>query len=53
MFIKEIPMDTRHIHISDYDYPLLDERIAKFPKTERDTSKLLVYRKVKYVRTSS
>lgn len=38
-------MDTRHIHISDYDYPLLDERIAKFPKTERDTSKLLVYRK--------
>ena len=37
-------MDTKHIHISDYNYPLPDERIAKFPKTERDTSKLLVYR---------
>ena len=38
-------MDTRHIHISDYDYPLPDDRIAKFPKAERDSSKLLVYRK--------
>ena len=38
-------MDTKHIHISDYNYPLPDERIAKFPKTERDTSKLLVYNK--------
>ena len=36
-------MDTKHIHISDYDYPLPDERIAKFPITERDHSKLLVY----------
>lgn len=36
-------MDTRHIHISDYDYPLPDERIAKFPLAERDHSKLLVY----------
>ena len=38
------PMDPRHIHISDYNYPLPDERIAKFPLTRRDQSKLLVYR---------
>lgn len=37
-------MDTKHIHISDYDYPLPDSRIAKFPLKERDHSKLLVYR---------
>lgn len=37
-------MDTKHIHISDYDYPLPDDRIAKFPLKERDHSKLLVYR---------
>jgi S-adenosylmethionine:tRNA ribosyltransferase-isomerase len=36
--------DPKHIHISDYNYPLPDERIAKFPKAERDHSKLLVYR---------
>lgn len=38
-------MDTRHIHISDYNYPLPDERIAKFPLSQRDHSKLLIYRK--------
>ena len=31
--------DPRHIEISDYDYPLPDERIAKFPLPERDSSK--------------
>lgn len=36
--------DTKHIHISDYSYPLPDERIAKFPLPVRDQSKLLVYR---------
>ena len=36
-------MDTKHIQIRDYDYPLTDERIAKFPLPERDSSKLLVY----------
>ena len=36
--------ETRHIHISDYNYPLPDNRIAKFPLKQRDTSKLLVYR---------
>jgi S-adenosylmethionine:tRNA ribosyltransferase-isomerase len=29
--------------ISDYTYQLPDERIAKYPLSERDTSKLLVY----------
>lgn len=37
-------MDTKNIHISDYNYPLPDERIAKFPIAQRDHSKLLVYR---------
>jgi len=37
-------MDTKHIHISEYNYELPDERIAKFPLQERDHSKLLVYR---------
>lgn len=35
----------KHIRISEYNYPLPDERIAKFPLAERDQSKLLVYRK--------
>ena len=37
-------MDTKHIHISDYNYPLPDGRIAKFPLAQRDQSKLLIYR---------
>ena len=37
-------MDTKHIHISDYNYSLPDERIAKFPMAERDHSKLLIYK---------
>ena len=36
--------DPRHIHISDYNYCLPEERIAKFPLPRRDSSKLLVYR---------
>lgn len=32
------------IRIEDYNYPLPDERIAKYPLTERDSSKLLCYR---------
>jgi hypothetical protein len=39
--MKENP---KHIHISEYNYPLPDERIAKFPLPVRDQSKLLVYR---------
>lgn len=37
-------METKHIHISDYNYDLPDSRIAKFPVSPRETSKLLVYR---------
>lgn len=33
----------RQIDINEFDYPLPDERIAKFPVGKRDTSKLLVY----------
>ena len=34
----------RHIDINSFDYPLPDERIAKFPLENRSDSKLLVYR---------
>ena len=40
----EKTMQERYININDYDYPLPDERIAKFPLSERDSSKLLIYR---------
>ena len=38
-------MNTKEIHISEYNYALPEERIAKFPMTERDHSKLLIYNK--------
>ena len=38
-------MNTKEIQISDYNYPLPDERIAKYPLARRDQSKLLVYNK--------
>ncbi|MBP3289380.1 MAG: S-adenosylmethionine:tRNA ribosyltransferase-isomerase, partial [Alistipes sp.] len=34
----------RYIDINDFDYPLPDERIAKFPLERRSDSKLMVYR---------
>lgn len=33
-----------NISISDYDYPLPDDRIARYPLAARDQSKLLIYR---------
>lgn len=36
--------DPKHIHISEFNYPLPDKRIAKFPLPLRDQSKLLIYR---------
>ena len=39
--MKENP---KHIRISEFNYPLPDERIAKFPLPTRDQSKLLLYR---------
>ena len=37
--------NPKHIRISDYNYSLPDERIAKFPIAQRDHSKLLIYTK--------
>ena len=34
--------NVQNINIAEYDYPLPDERIAKYPLAERDASKLLV-----------
>ncbi len=39
-------MDEKY-STKDYDYPLPDERIAKYPLEKRDDSKLLVYHKGK------
>ena len=36
-------MDPKNISIADFSYELPEERIAKFPSTERDSSKLLIY----------
>ena len=36
-------MTPKHIQIADYNYPLTDERIAKYPLEERDHSKLLLW----------
>lgn len=44
MPFMEMTKDTKHIRISEFNYPLPDERIAKFPLAERDSSKLLVYK---------
>ena len=35
----------RDIRISDYDYTLPEERIAKFPLEHREDSKLLLYKR--------
>ncbi len=37
-------MSVKDIHIADYTYPLPDDRIAKYPLTNRSSSKLLVYK---------
>jgi len=34
--------DVKHISIEEYDYPLPEDRIARYPLPERDASKLLV-----------
>ena len=37
-------MDVKEIRIEDFDYPLDDNRIAKYPLAERDTSNLLYWK---------
>ena len=36
--------NVQNINIAEYDYPLPDERIAKYPLAERDASKLLIFK---------
>ena len=43
-YLCGMKQDPRHIRIGEFNYPLPDERIAKFPLAQRDHSKLLVYR---------
>ena len=38
-------IEVQNIAIAEYDYPLPDERIAKYPLAQRDSSKLLLYNK--------
>lgn len=38
-----IPEEANHLRISDFSYPLPDERIARYPLADRNGSKLLVY----------
>ena len=39
--------ENQPVYIDEYDYSLPDNRIAKFPLSQRDASKLLVYKNSK------
>lgn len=47
VIVKVMTTKTQQIRIEDFDYPLPDERIAKFPLPKRDESKLLLYKEGK------
>jgi len=38
------PLHPGNLSIDDFDYPLPDDRIAQYPLSERDASKLLLYK---------
>ena len=40
-----VTVKNNDLLISDYNYPLPEERIAKFPLEKREMSKLLIYNK--------
>ena len=43
-YICSLMKNIQEIAIAEYDYPLPDERIAKYPLAQRDASKLLLYK---------
>lgn len=45
--ISNMEESHKNIQISDFNYPLPDDRIAKYPLSERDQSKLLTWNKGK------
>lgn len=45
LFLQFIYFMTENLNISDFDYHLPDDKIAKYPADRRDQSKLLVYKK--------
>ena len=53
VIVKVMTTKTQQIRIEDFDYPLPDERIAKFPLPKRDESKLLLYKEEKSARVYS
>ena len=51
-FKQETVSAIRNIKISDFNYNLPDERIAKYPLAERDSSNLLVWQNGNILKTS-
>lgn len=43
--VSSMKTEAQNLFIKDYNYDLPHERIAEFPLTERDQSKILIYRK--------
>jgi S-adenosylmethionine:tRNA ribosyltransferase-isomerase len=43
-YIEIMDFTMKHINLADYDYDLPEERIAQYPVSERDLSKLLIYK---------